>query len=89
VPLTVSLLTHILTLLANFLVRRARRIESERVIRRLTEAAQRERVGEDENVARAIVGMQGKGIWGRFVGFIGGILGLVAGLAGMILVVVS
>ncbi|OCF43814.1 hypothetical protein I317_02256 [Kwoniella heveanensis CBS 569] len=85
VPLALTALTLIFTLLSNFLVRRAKKRESERICRMLTDAAGRERAGED-STARALVGVQGKGFWGRVAGFIGGLFGLIAGLAGSIIV---
>lgn len=88
VPFFLTFLTLAFSLLSNFLVRRARRLESERICRMLTDVAGRERAGGDEGVARALVGMQGKGAWGRFVGFILSVLELIAGLAGVIIVTV-
>ncbi|WVQ96013.1 hypothetical protein IAU59_003113 [Kwoniella sp. CBS 9459] len=85
IPLALTALTLIFTLLSNFLVRRARKRESERICRMLTDAAGRERAGE-ETTARALVGVQGKGFWGRVGGFISGLFGLIAGLAGSIIV---
>ncbi|WWC73747.1 uncharacterized protein I206_107719 [Kwoniella pini CBS 10737] len=84
-PLVLTASTLIFTLLANFLVRRAKKQESLRISRMLTEAAGRERASE-ESTARALVGVQGKGFWGRLVGFFGGVIGLIAGLTGLILV---
>ena len=55
----------------------------------LTDAASREARNGDEATARALVGIQGKGVWGRFLAFISGVAGLIAGLAGVFLVVVS
>ncbi|KAK8849618.1 hypothetical protein IAR55_004953 [Kwoniella newhampshirensis] len=85
IPLTLTALTLVFTLLSNYLVRRAKMLESQRICRMLTDAAGRERAG-DENVARALVGVQGRGFWGRIFGFIGGLVGLIAGLAGVIVV---
>ncbi|WVR08105.1 hypothetical protein IAU60_005151 [Kwoniella sp. DSM 27419] len=85
IPLVLAASTLIFTLLSNFLVRRAKKRESQRICRMLTDAAGRERAG-DESTARALVGVQGKGVWGRVVGFVGGLIGLIAGLLGMIIV---
>ncbi|WRT69643.1 uncharacterized protein IL334_006632 [Kwoniella shivajii] len=85
IPLVVTASTLIFTLLSNFLVRRAKKRESMRISRMLTDAAGRERANE-EATARALVGIQGKGFWGRIVGFLGGVVGLIAGLTGLILV---
>ncbi|WVW86983.1 hypothetical protein I302_109039 [Kwoniella bestiolae CBS 10118] len=85
VPLLLTGSTLIFTLLSNFLVRRAKKQESLRISRMLTDAAGRERASE-EGTARALVGVQRKGFWGRIVGFFGGVFGLIAGLAGLILV---
>ncbi|WWC65769.1 uncharacterized protein I303_108391 [Kwoniella dejecticola CBS 10117] len=85
VPLVLTASTLIFTLLANFLVRRAKKQESLRISRMLTEAAGRERASE-ESTARALVGVQGKGFWGRLLGFFGGVVGLIAGLTGLVLV---
>ena len=52
----------------------------------LTEAAARERSG-DEAGARAAVGLQ-KSVWRRVIGFIGGLLGFISGLVGLIVVAV-
>jgi hypothetical protein len=54
----------------------------------LTDAAARERGNPEENISRALVGVQGRGVWGRFVGFLSGVIGLVAGLTGLILITV-
>ncbi|ORY34831.1 hypothetical protein BCR39DRAFT_132887 [Naematelia encephala] len=86
VPLGLTALTVIFALLSNYLVRRAKRREGERICRMLTDAAGRERGAGEEGTARALVGIQGKGIWGGFVSFISGIVGLIAGLAGVVLV---
>lgn len=88
VPLGLTAATAFFTLLSNYLVRRARYNESQRVVRMLTDAAARESRNSEEATARALVGVQGKGVWGRFLGFIGGIAGLLAGLAALILVTV-
>jgi hypothetical protein len=88
IPLVITALTLILTLLCSYLVRRARYNESQRIVKMLTDAAGRERSGGDEGAARAMVGLQGS-FWGRIVGFVGGIFGLIAGLAGLIVVTVS
>ncbi|OCF62152.1 hypothetical protein L486_01819 [Kwoniella mangroviensis CBS 10435] len=85
VPLLLTGSTLIFTLLSNFLVRRAKKQESLRISRMLTEAAGRERASE-EGTARALVGVQRKGFWGRILGFFGGVFGLIAGLAGLVLV---
>ncbi|WWC95765.1 hypothetical protein V866_002631 [Kwoniella sp. B9012] len=85
VPLVLTGSTLIFTLLSNFLVRRAKKQESLRISRMLTEAAGRERASE-EGTARALVGVQRKGFWGRILGFFGGVFGLIAGLAGLVLV---
>lgn len=55
----------------------------------LTDAAGRERANGDESVARALVGMQGKGVWGRLVGFVLSVLELISGLAGVIIITAS
>jgi glycerol uptake facilitator-like aquaporin len=88
VPFVVTGLTLIFTLLSNYLVRRARYNESQRIVKMLTDAAGRERSIGDEGAARAMVGIQGS-VWGRIVGFLTAIAGLVAGLAGLIVVTVS
>jgi hypothetical protein len=88
IPLSLSALTLFLTLLSNYLVRRARWKESQRITRMLTDAAARERGNPEENISRALVGVQGRGVWGRFVGFLSGVIGLVAGLTGLILITV-
>ncbi|WWC92749.1 uncharacterized protein L201_007708 [Kwoniella dendrophila CBS 6074] len=85
IPLVLTVSTLIFTLLSNGLVRRAKKKESLRITRMLTDAAGRERANE-EATARALVGVQGKGFWSRLLGFFGGVIGLIAGLAGMILV---
>lgn len=88
IPLSLSAFTLLLTLLSNYLVRRARWKESQRITRMLTDAAARERGNPEENISRALVGVQGRGVWGRFVGFLSGVIGLIAGLTGLILVTV-
>ena len=87
VPLLLTLFILLTTLLSNYLVRRARFKESQRVSRMLTEAAAREREGE-EAAARVAMGME-KGFGGRVVAFLFGVIGFIAGLAGLVLVLVS
>lgn len=77
----------VVTLLSNYLVRRARWKESQKVRRMLTEAAARERHG-DESGARAAVGLE-RGVCSSLLGFLSGVFGLAAGLASLILVGVS
>jgi len=89
VPFILTAATAFFALLSNYLVRRARYNESQRVVRMLTDAASRESRTGEEATARALVGMQGKGVWGRFVAFISGVAGFVAGLAAVTLVTVS
>jgi hypothetical protein len=55
----------------------------------LTDAAARERGNREDDISRALVGVQEKGVWGGFVGFLSGLAGLLAGMAGLLLVTVS
>ncbi|KAI9639024.1 uncharacterized protein MKK02DRAFT_31286 [Dioszegia hungarica] len=84
VPFVLTACCLVFTLLSNYLVRRARYKESQRIVRMLTDAAGRERAVGEEGTARALVGIQGS-MWGRFVGFMSGIGGFIAGLAGLII----
>lgn len=86
VPFCVTAATVFCALLANYLVRRARRLESDRIFRMLSDAAERQQ--EENRLARAWVG-SGGGAWARFVDFVIGVLELVAGLVGLIVVAVS
>ncbi|ORX37835.1 hypothetical protein BD324DRAFT_623489 [Kockovaella imperatae] len=85
IPFILTAVTLLFSLLSSYLVRRAKWKESQRITRMLTEAAVREREGE-ESAARVAMGLE-KGVWGRFVGFLRGVIGLLAGLAGLVLVV--
>ena len=85
-PATVTLIALILTLLSNYLVRRAKMLEGQRICRMLNSAASE--AGDEEHMARGLVGVQG-GLWKGFKGFVGGVIGLLAGLAGIILVLVG
>lgn len=88
VPLVLTVCCLVFTLLSNYLVRRARYKESQRIVRMLTDAAGRERAVGEEGTARALVGIQGS-MWGRFVGFMSAFGGFIAGLAGLIIMTVS
>lgn len=88
VPFIPTALCLIFTLLSNYLVRRARYKESQRIVRMLADAAGRERAVGEEGTARALVGIQG-GMWARFVGLTAAVGGLIAGLAGLIIMTVS
>ena len=88
VPFILTASTAFFALLSNYLVRRARYKESQRIVRMLTDAAARESRNTEESNARALVGVQGKGVWGRLVSFISGVTGLIAGLAAVVIVTV-
>jgi hypothetical protein len=88
IPLGLSAGVLSFTLLSNFLVRRAKRNESRRILRMLNTSAVPGEGADEERTARALVGLQG-GFWGRIVGGVRGILGLIAGMAGMGVVLVS
>jgi hypothetical protein len=89
IPLLTTMATLLFTILSNYLVRRAHTKESQRVVRMLTDAAGSARREGDEAVARALVGLEAPGVWNKIVGFFSGIIGLVAGLASLIIVTVS
>ena len=86
VPATLTIIVLLTTLLSNYLVRRAKWKESQRIQRMITDAAARERIG-DESSAMAALGLQ-NGVWGSFVVFVLGVIGFVAGLAGLLVVIV-
>jgi len=86
VPFCVTAATLFCALLANYLVRRARRLESDRIFRMLSDVADRQ--NEENRLARAWIG-SGGGAWNRLVDFVVGVLELLAGLVGLIVVSVS
>lgn len=86
IPFGVTALTLFCALFANYLVRRARRLESDRIYRMLSDVADRQH--EENRLARAWVG-SGGGAWARFVDFVIGVVELLAGLVGLIVVIVS
>jgi len=86
VPFGVTAATLFFALLANYLVRRARQLESDRIFRMLSDVSDRR--DEENRLARAWIG-SGGGAWARFVDFIVGVLELLAGLVGLIVITVS
>lgn len=87
IPLGLTAGVLFFTLLSNFLVRRAKRNESRRILRMLNTSAVPGEGTDEERTARALVGLQG-GFWGRVVGGLRGTMGLIAGLAGMAVILV-
>ena len=86
VPFGVTAATLFFALLANYLVRRARQLESDRIFRMLSDVSDRR--DEENRLARAWIG-SGGGAWARLVDFVVGFLELVAGLVGLIVITVS
>lgn len=86
VPFCVTAATLFCALLANYLVRRARQLESDRIFRMLSDVSDRQ--NEENRLARAWIG-SGGGAWARFVDFVVGVVELLAGLVGLIVVTVS
>ncbi|RXK41819.1 hypothetical protein M231_00818 [Tremella mesenterica] len=81
VPLIPAATTIFLSLLANYLVRRAKWLESMRILRALTTH------GREDTWARAWYGLRERGCWGGFLRLIRGIAGFISGLAGVTVVV--
>jgi hypothetical protein len=88
-PLLLTLFTGLLTLLSSFLVRRARTKESRRVVRMVTDGVGQGHAVGDEVVARALVGMDKRKWYHKVLSFLGGVVGFIAGLASLLLVLVS
>jgi hypothetical protein len=86
VPFGVTAATLFFALLANYLVRRARQLESDRIFRMLSDVSDRR--DEENRLARAWIG-SGGGAWARLVDFVVGFLELVAGLVGLIVITVG
>lgn len=86
IPFGLTAVTLFCALISNYLVRRARRLESDRIYRMLSDVADRQH--EENRLARAWVG-SGGGAGARFIDFIIGVLELLAGLVGLIVVAVG
>jgi hypothetical protein len=105
VPLGITALTYLLALLSSYAVRKARDTEGKRLMQVLAErhaeegmngrgrvnaserrAAQRE---HEEEIAQALVGMQGNGFWKGLARGLKAVLGFIGSLAGVTVVTVS
>ena len=73
----------IFSLLANYLVRRAKWLESMRIYRMLPAH------GNEDNWAQAVYGLREKGFWHGLARIVRGIIGLISGLAAALIVSVS
>lgn len=108
VPLGITALTYVLSLLASFAVRRARDNEGKRLMQVLaarhaeegmTHGNGRNRVNaaervaaqheHEQEIAQALVGMEGNGFWKGLVRYTKAFLGFVGSLAGVTVTVVS